>query len=62
MALISDLTFNLIYYALTIGYPGYKIIQMRKKEETEKIWVVYFLIFGLLSILERTALFPITYL
>ena len=62
MAIISNLSFNLIYYALTIGYPTLQIIQMEKDKKTEKIWVVYFLILGLLTILEATALFPIKYM
>ncbi len=62
MAIISNLSFNLIYYALTIGYPTLQIIQMEKDKKTEKIWVLYFLILGLLTILEATALFPIKYM
>ena len=62
MAFISNLSFNLIYYALTIGYPTLQIIQMEKDKKTEKIWVLYFLILGLLTILEATALFPIKYM
>ena len=62
MAIISNLSFNLIYYALTIGYPTLQIIQMEKDKKTEQIWVLYFLILGLLTILEATALFPIKYM
>lgn len=62
MAIISNLSFNLIYYTLTIGYPTLQIIQMEKDKKTEKIWVLYFLILGLLTILEATALFPIKYM
>ena len=62
MAIISNLSFNLIYYVLTIGYPTLQIIQMEKDKKTEKIWVLYFLILGLLTILEATALFPIKYM
>ena len=62
MAIISNLSFNLIYYALTIGYPTLQIIQMEKDKKTEKIWVLYFLILGVLTILEATALFPIKYM
>lgn len=62
MAIISNLSFNLIYYALTVGYPTFQIIQMEKEKKTEKIWVLYFLILGVLTILEATALFPIKYM
>lgn len=62
MALISNLSFNLIYYALTVGYPTFQIIQLQKENKTEKIWVLYFIILGLLTILEGTALFPIKYM
>ena len=62
MAIISNLSFNLIYYALTIGYPTLQIIQMEKDKKTEQISVLYFLILGVLTILEATALFPIKYM
>ena len=62
MAIISNLSFNLIYYALTIGYPTLQISQMEKDKKTEQISVLYFLILGLLAILEATALFPIKYM
>jgi hypothetical protein len=32
------------------------------KEKQEKIWIVYFLIIGLLSVLEGTILFPIIFI
>ena len=48
-------------FQLTIiyGYPGYKVIKTSKEGKIEKIWVIYFLIMGLLSVLEGTLLFPI---
>ena len=62
MAFISNLSFNLIYYALTVGYPALQIVQLQKENKTEKNWVLYFLILGLLTVLEATVLFPIKYM
>jgi hypothetical protein len=56
--LISKL-FNLI---VIYGYPGYKVMQTAQKEKQEKIWIIYFLIIGLLSVLEGTILFPIIFI
>ena len=62
MAFISNLSFNLIYYTLTVRYPALQIIQLQKENKTEKNWVLYFLILGLLTVLEGTVLFPIKYM
>ena len=62
MSFLSNILFNLAYFVGTIGYPGYKVYIDNKEGKTEKIWVLYFLIYGVLSLLEGTALFPIIYI
>ena len=52
MAFISNLSFNLIYYTLTVGYPALQIVQLQKENKTEKNWVLYFLMLGLVTVLE----------
>ena len=51
-------------FQLTIiyGYPGYKVIKTAKEGSTDKIWIIYFLIIGILSVLEGTILFPIIFI
>ena len=44
------------------GYPAYKVLKTAKEGKPEKLWVIYFLIIGLLSILEGTLLFPIIFI
>ena len=60
MAILSNLLFNCAYIAATIGYPGFMI--QKTKNNPEKLWVVYFLLFGCLTLLEGTILFPIKYM
>ena len=60
MSFFSNLIFKTIYIAATIGYPGFMI--HKNKEQNEKMWVIYFLIFGCLNLLEGTLLFPITFM
>ncbi len=62
MSFLSNLIFKLAYFVGTIGYPGYKVYKDSKEGKSEKIWVLYCLIYGILSILEGTALFPIIYM
>ena len=62
MSFLSNLIFKLAYFVGTIGYPGFKVYKDSKAGKSEKIWVLYFLIYGILSILEGTALFPIIYM
>ena len=52
----------LIGKAVLLGYPGYKAIKSAKEGKFEKIWIIYFLIIGLLFLLENTLLFPIIFL
>ena len=40
-------------------YPGYKVIQTAQKKDFQKIWVIYFFMLGLFSLLEKTILFPL---
>ena len=51
-------------FQLTIiyGYPGYKVIKSYREEKPEKLWIIYFLIIGILSIFEGTILFPIIFI
>ena len=51
-------------FQLTIiyGYPGYKVIKTSKEGKPEKLWIIYFLIIGLLSVLEGTLLFPVIFI
>ena len=62
MAICCCFTFSLIYNFITLGYPAYQITKMLKENKTEKIWVVYFLLLGLFTLLESTILFPAKYL
>ena len=47
---------------LIYGYPAYKVLKTSKEGKQEKLWVIYFLIIGIFSILEGTALFPIIFI
>ena len=53
---------KLIELGIIYGYPGYKVLKTAKEGKPEKIWVIYFLIIGLLSVLEGTLLFPIIFI
>jgi len=62
MGLGSCLIFKLCYLASIYGYPAYKVIKTSKEDKVEKIWIIYFLIVGVFSILEGTLLFPIIFI
>ena len=62
MGLGSCLLFKLVYLTSIYGYPAYKVIKAQKDDKVEKIWIIYFLIVGVLSILEGTLLFPIIFI
>ena len=47
---------------LIYGYPAYKVLKTAKDGKQEKLWVIYFLIIGIFSILEGTVLFPIIFI
>ena len=47
---------------LIYGYPAYKVLKTSKEGKQEKLWVIYFLIIGIFSILEGTALFPVIFI
>jgi len=53
---------KLIQLIIIYGYPGYKVLKTAKEGKPEKLWVIYFLIIGLLSVLEGTLLFPIIFI
>ena len=52
---------TLFQLGIIYGYPAYKVIKTSKEEKEKKLWIIYFLIIGLLSILEGTLLFPIIF-
>ena len=62
MACVCCFFGKLIELCIIYGYPGYKILKTAKEGKPEKIWVIYFLIIGLLSVLEGTLLFPIIFI
>ena len=53
---------KLIQLTIIYGYPGYKVIKTAKEGKPEKLWIIYFLIIGLMSVLEGTLLFPIIFI
>ena len=69
---------KLIQIAIIYGYPGYKVLYPNKENEKDntksqeekdreerlnkKLWIIYFLIVGILSVLEGTLLFPIIFI
>lgn len=67
MSFLVHLLFKLGYYGITVGtiiiyrlaYPGYKAHESIKSSKIEKLWLVYFLIMGLLAMLQWTLLYPI---
>ena len=62
MAYLSCLFAKLFQLTIIYGYPGYKVIKTAKEGSTDKIWIIYFLIIGILSVLEGTILFPIIFI
>ena len=58
MVCACSLYFNVVYFLAIYGYPCYKV----KNGEQDKIWPIYFLILGIFSFLENTALFPLKWL
>ena len=62
MAICSCFIFSLIYNFIIIGYPSYQIVQMLKQNKTEKIWVAYFLLLGVFTLLESTIIYPVKYM
>ena len=61
MALMINLVFNLVYFGITLLYPGYQIL-FPKDNKSNKLWAMYFLILGSITLLEGTFLFPIVWL
>ena len=62
MACAGCILSKLFQLTIIYGYPGYKVIKTAKDGKPEKIWIIYFLIIGLLSVLEGTLLFPIIFI
>ena len=58
----SCLLSKVLYLTIIYGYPAYKVVKATKENNLEKIWILYFLFLGLLSILEGTFLFPIIFI
>ena len=50
---------KLFHLFLIYGYPAYKVFKTAKEGQPQKLWVIYFLIIGLFSIIEGTLLFPL---
>lgn len=61
MALMINLVFNLAYFGITLLYPGYQIL-FPKDNKSNKLWAMYFLLLGIITLLEGTFLFPIVWL
>lgn len=68
MVFITNILFSLAYVGVTLGknyinvaYPGYQAYLSSKENKNDKMWLLYFLIVGLLSILEKTLLFPVVW-
>lgn len=61
MALMTNLVFNLAYAGITLLYPGYHIL-FPKDNKSNKLWVMYFFLLGIITLLEGTFLFPIVWL
>ena len=53
---------KLVQLILIYGYPAYKVLKTSKEGQLEKLWVIYFLVIGIFSILEGTLLFPIIFI
>ena len=62
MGLGSCLLSKVLYLTIIYGYPAFKVVKANKENNLEKIWIIYFLFLGLLSILEGTFLFPIIFI
>lgn len=62
MAFLTNLIFSLSFQAAQIGYPAYQIYQGIKTQKLDKIWVIYFLLLAVVTILEGTILYPIVYM
>ena len=53
---------KLFHLILIYGYPAYKVFQTTKEGNPQKLWIIYFLIIGLFSIIEGTVLFPLIFI
>lgn len=62
MALFSGLLFKAFVYGVTIAYPAFKANEALKEGKIQRLWIVYFVIIGLLSLLQYTLLYPVVLL
>merc|ERR1711976_76818 len=58
----TSLLFTLAYYGATIIYPAHQIYMSNKDKKVDKLYVLYFFIFGILSMLEGSLLYPVRYI
>ena len=58
MALLVPFIFKLSQLIIIYFYPGYKVIKTAEQKDLQKLWIIYFLIVGILAICEETILFP----
>ena len=62
MAFYSGFLTKIFQLILIYGYPAFQVLKTAKEGKLEKLWIIYFLIIGILSILEGTILFPIIFI
>ena len=62
MACVCSLLFKLTYFAIVLGYPGLQVYHLSKDGKTEKLWLLYFMILSVCSLLEYTVLYPVKFL
>lgn len=61
MVCVCQLLFKAVYIFLVLGYPGYKVYKL-DKFRPDKIYLLYFIILGVFTLLEYTILFPLSWL
>jgi hypothetical protein len=67
MSFLTAILFKIAYYGVTIGiiyffilgYPAYQVYLANKQNRIERLWILYFFIFGIFTILESTLLWPV---
>lgn len=62
MAFLLKILMNLVYIAATLVYPGYNAYQSIQNNKTDRLWLWYFLVFGVKLALCSTILYPLKYL
>lgn len=56
---LTSIVFNLIYIAITIGYPLTKAYESVKSNQPSRLYIAYFFILGVVFFLESTVLIPV---